>query len=110
MRKLARAMKTYCPECDKTYTHLRVGECCSSCGFSVPVVALPDDPDEVIEIRCLWQRTDYGSLHLYKAARGYGGRTLGSYQDSITDDEFAEIRDHEREVNPHWPLVESVVK
>lgn len=69
----------------------------------------PEQPDELIEIRCLWQRTDYGYITL-AAARGYGGRQLGSYQDGITDDRFARVRAHEREVNPTWPLVESVVK
>jgi hypothetical protein len=65
--------------------------------------------DETIEIRVLWQRTDYGYVSL-AAARGYGGRQLGSYQDKITDDLFAKVRAEEQEVNPNWPLVESVVK
>ena len=66
--------------------------------------------EDTIEIRCLWRRTDYGYIHLAAAARGYGGRTLGSHQDAITDERFAQIRAHEAEVNPEWRLVESVLK
>lgn len=66
--------------------------------------------EETIEIRCLWQRTDYGYIGLLAAARGYGGREAGSYQDRITDERFAEIRDREQHVNPEWRLAESVVK
>ena len=64
----------------------------------------------MIEIRCLWRRTDYGHVSLRAAARGYGGRTLGSYQDGITDEKFAAIRKHDGEVYPEWRLVESVIK
>lgn len=66
--------------------------------------------DDTVEIRCLWQKTDYGHVSLRSAARGYGGRELGSYQDRITDENFARIRHHEHEVNPTWPLAEAVVK
>lgn len=66
--------------------------------------------NDLIEIRCLWQRTDYGYISLLTAARGYGGRELGSYQDAITNERFVHVRDHEREVNPGWPLAESVIK
>lgn len=66
--------------------------------------------DDLIEIRCLWQRTDYGYIGLLVAARGYGGRQLGSYQDTITDERFLRVRDHEHQANPAWPLVESVIK
>lgn len=66
--------------------------------------------DDVIEIRCLWSKTDYGHISLLAAARGFGGRELGSYQDHITDDQFQRHRDHEHEVNPNWRVVESVVK
>jgi hypothetical protein len=68
------------------------------------------DHEDTIEIRCLWQRTDYGHVSLLAAARGYGGRELGSYQDGITDEQFATIRRHEAEVNPEWRLAESVIK
>lgn len=65
--------------------------------------------NDLIEIRVLWQRTDYGYLSV-AAARGFGGRELGSYQDSITNEQFQAVRDQEREVHPDWPLAESVVK
>jgi hypothetical protein len=68
------------------------------------------EDDDTIEIRCLWQRTDYGHVSLRAAARGYGGRKLGSYQDSIIDGDFAAVRKHDAEVHPDWRLVESVVK
>jgi hypothetical protein len=63
-----------------------------------------------VEIRCLWQRTDYGYISLIAAARGYGGRELGSYQDRITDERFAHLRAVEAEANPEWRVVESVVR
>lgn len=66
--------------------------------------------DELIEIRCLWSKTDYGYISLSAAARGYGGRELGSYQDSITDEWFETIRQQEAEANPNDRLVESVIK
>lgn len=68
------------------------------------------DSDEVIEIRCLWSKTDYGYVSLLAAARGFGGRTLGSYQDQVTDEKFARIRGHEHECNPDWPVAESIIK
>lgn len=66
--------------------------------------------DELIEIRCLWSKTDYGYISLHAAARGFGGRELGSYQDSITDERFERIRRVEAEVNPDWRMAESVIK
>lgn len=66
--------------------------------------------DEVIEIRCLWSKTDYDHISLKAAARGYGGRQLGSYQDELTDERFERIRRVEAEVNPGWRMAESVVK
>lgn len=66
--------------------------------------------DDVIEVRCLWQMTDYGYVHLLAAARGFGGRTLGSYQDALTDEKFARIRNEQAELQPDWRIVESVLK
>jgi hypothetical protein len=70
---------------------------------------MPDD-EELIEIRCLWSQTDYGHISLKAAARGYGGRELGSYQDNITDSKFKRIRREEAEASPDWRVVESVIK
>lgn len=70
---------------------------------------MPDD-DDVIEVRCLWERTDYGHISLAAAARGYGGRELGSYQDGITDERFAAIRREHAQATPEWRLVESVLR
>jgi len=65
--------------------------------------------DEYIEIRCLWQQTDYKHISLLMAQRGYGGRERGSYQDRITDDIFAKIRDREHFAHPEWPIAENVI-
>lgn len=97
---------------------------CQTCSAGVPAAhlkthldylrrhgeACPDCGNGTIEIRCLWQQTDYGYIGLLAAARGYGGRELGSYQDAITDERFARLRHEEAEINPEWRLVESVVK
>lgn len=66
--------------------------------------------DELIEIRCLWSQTDYGYITLMAAARGYGGRDLGIYQDGLIDEQFETIRHYEAEANPEWRLAESVIK
>lgn len=67
--------------------------------------------DEVIEIRCLWQKTDYGYVSLLAAARGYGGREFGSYQDAVTDERFERIRSEQMELHGStWPCAEGVVK
>lgn len=66
--------------------------------------------EETMEIRCLWQRTDYGHVSLEAAARGYDGRELGSYQDCATDEMFAAIRADRATAEPEWRLVESVLK
>lgn len=68
------------------------------------------DDAEFIEIRVLWSKTDYGHISVLAAGRGFGGRKLGSYQDQIINEDFARLRDHEREVNPTWEVAESVVK
>lgn len=70
---------------------------------------MPDD--ELIEIRCLWGMTDYGYIGLLAAARGYGGRELGSYQDAITDERFERIRHEQMELHGSgWPCVEGIVR
>ena len=67
--------------------------------------------DDFIEIRCLWNMTDYGHISLLAAARGYGGRKLGSYQDAITDARFESIRNEQMELHGStWPCAEGVVK
>ncbi len=72
---------------------------------------VPEPSDEVIEIRCLWNMTDYGHISLLAAARGYGGRELGSYQDAITDKEFECIRHEQIELHGSaWPCAEGIVK
>lgn len=75
----------------------------------------PSDPsDTTIEIRCLWLRTDYGSISLAAAARGYYEREKWNGQkqhpDIVTDERFAEVRRRMAEDNPEYRLVESVVK
>lgn len=71
---------------------------------------MADVKEEEIELRCLWQRTDYGHISLIAAARGYGGRKLGSYQDEITDEKFERVRRAQAAVNPDWPIIECVIK
>lgn len=75
---------------------------------------LSDPSDSTIEIRVLWQRTDYGSIRVRAAARGYREREkekgVKQHADMVADEQFEKIRDYEQEVNPGWRLVESTVK
>ncbi len=79
--------------------------------MSTPVPGEPSEQDEFIEIRCLWGMTDYGYIGLLAAARGYGGRELGSYQDAITNERFENISREQMALHGStWPCAEGVVK
>ena len=68
-------------------------------------------PHDYIEIRCLWSMTDYGYISLIAAARGYGGRERGSYQDKLTGERFGRLRAEMMELHGStWPCAEGVVR